>query len=307
VDFASEAVWAAQVAVMSAALDGSGLPGPDAVFSSEPYGDELAVRVRARHVCVDPGRVMVPVSATQIRADLAGGWDQLVGPAQAGLAVRVVVLGAESTGTTTIAGRLAAHYRQRGGAWARTVCVPETGRGYTVTKWQQARAVAVADGRPEPRLEELAWTQADFDAVAAEQTRSEEAAAMAGSPLVVCDTDAFATSVWERRYLGAAARGRQPWAAAGLPRHEVYLVTSHEGVPWHDDGLREGDLAVRAAMTGWFTGALTAAGHSWVLLTGSLQERLELAVRVTDSILEERARFGPAITDGVPASANGLP
>jgi len=307
VDFASEAVWAAQVAVMSAALEGRGLPGPDAVFSSEPYGDELAVRVRARHVCVDPGRVMVPVSATQIRADLAGGWDQLVGPAQAGLAVRVVVLGAESTGTTTIAGLLAAYYRQRGGAWARTVCVPEAGRGYTVAKWQQARAVAVAEGRPEPRLEELAWTQADFDAVAAEQTRSEEAAAVAGSPLVVCDTDAFATSVWERRYLGAAARGRQPWAAAGLPRHEVYLVTSHEGVPWHDDGLREGDLAVRAAMTGWFTGALTAAGHSWVLLTGSLQERLELAVRVTDSILEERARFGPAITDGVPASANGLP
>src|SRR5712671_546934 len=34
---------------------------------------------------------------------------------------------------------------------------------------------------------------------------------------------------------------------------------------WHDDGLREGDLAVRAAMTGWFTTALTVAGHSWVL------------------------------------------
>jgi hypothetical protein len=42
-------------------------------------------------------------------------------------------------------------------------------------------------------------------------------------------------------------------------------------VHWHDDGLREGDLAIRAAMTGWFTGMLTAAGHSWVLLTGNLQ------------------------------------
>ena len=302
VDFASETVWAAQVAVMAAALEGNRLPWPDAVFSSESYGDDLAARLGAQHVCVDPGRVTVPVSASQIRAGLAGSWDQLIGRAQAGLAARVVVLGAESSGTTTIAELLAAHYRQRGGAWARTLCVPEAGRGYTVTKWQQARAAAVAVGQPEPPLQELVWTHADFDAIAEEQTRSEEAAAMAGSPLVVCDTDAFTTSVWERRYLGAAARGMQPWATSKLPRHEVYLVTSHQGVPWHDDGLREGDLAIRTAMTGWFTGTLTAAGHSWVLLTGSLQERVALAVRVTDSILEQQARFGPAITDGVQAS-----
>jgi len=126
-------------------------------------------------------------------------------------------------------------------------------------------------------------------------------AAAAGSPLVVCDTDAFATSVWQRRCLGARARGLQPWATTGLPRHDVYLLTSHEGVPWQDDGLREGDLAVRAAMTGWFGQALTAAGHSWVLLTGSTGDRLALAVRVTDEMLRCRARFGPAITDSTQA------
>jgi NadR type nicotinamide-nucleotide adenylyltransferase len=304
VDFGSGPVWAAQVAVMIAALEGNGLALPCAVFSGEPYGEELAARLGAQHVCVDPGRVAVPVSASQIRADLAGNWDQLIGPAQAGLAARVVVLGAESTGTSTIAELLAAHYRRRGGAWSRTRCVPEAGRDYTVTKWQQARAAATASGRPEPPLEELAWTHADFDAVAAEQTRREDEAASAGSPLVVCDTDAFATSVWERRYLGAAARSLQPWATTALPRHDVYLVTSHEGVPWHDDGLREGDLAIRAAMTRWFTAALTAAGHSWALLTGSLGERLELAVRVTDSVLEGQARFGPAITDDVAATGS---
>jgi HTH-type transcriptional regulator, transcriptional repressor of NAD biosynthesis genes len=76
-------------------------------------------------------------------------------------------------------------------------------------------------------------------------------------------------------------------------------------VPWCDDGLREGDLAIRAAMTGWFTAALTAAGHSWVLLTGSIADRLDLAVRVTDSMLEDQARFGPASTDDVRASGSG--
>lgn len=298
-DFGDAAVWAAQVAVMRAALEHDGRPAVDAVFSSEAYGADLAARLSARHVSVDPGRQAVPVSASQIRANLAGRWDDLISPAQAGLAARVVVVGAESTGTSTIAGLLAGHYRRRGGAWACTRCVAEAGRDYTMTKWQEARSAAVAARRTEPALEELEWTTADFDAVAAEQTRRENEAAAAGSPLVVCDTDAFATSVWERRYLGRHARGLQSWATTGLPVHDVYLLTSHEGVPWHDDGLREGDLTVRAAMTGWFARALTAAGHSWVLLTGGIEDRLALAVRVTDQVLQRRASFGPAITDTV--------
>jgi HTH-type transcriptional repressor of NAD biosynthesis genes len=297
VDFADEAVLAAQVAVMRAALARDGRPPVEVVVSSEPYGAELAARLGAEHVCVDPGRHAVPVSAARIRADLAGRWDDLTIATQSGLAARVVVVGAESTGTSTIAGLLAGRYRRRGGAWARTRCVTEAGRDYTIARWQQARSAAVAAGRPGPALEELEWAAADFDAIAAEQTRRENDAAAAGSPLVVCDTDAFATSVWERRYLGGQARSIQPWAAAGLPRHDVYLLTSHEQVPWQDDGLREGDLQVRAAMTGWFAQALTAAGHSWVLLTGGIADRLALAMRVTDAALARRAAFGPAITD----------
>jgi HTH-type transcriptional regulator, transcriptional repressor of NAD biosynthesis genes len=297
VDFGDEAIWAAQVAVMRAALGGNGRPRVDTIFSCEPYGDELAAWFGAEHVCIDLGRSAVPVSATRIRPEVALHWDDLISAAQAGLAARVVVVGAESTGTSTIAGLLADHYRRRGGAWARTRCVTEAGRDYTIAKWQQARYAAATAGQPEPTLEQLKWTAADFDVVATEQTRRENEAASAGSPLVVCDTDAFATSVWERRYLGGLARGLQAWATTQLPRHDVYLLTSHEGVPWHDDGLREGDLAVRAAMTGWFAEALTAAGHPWVLLTGTWEGRLALAVRVTEAVLARRAAFGPASTD----------
>jgi HTH-type transcriptional regulator, transcriptional repressor of NAD biosynthesis genes len=298
VDFGDPVIWAAQVAVIRAALDRDRRPPVDAVFTSEDYGPELARRLGADHVAVDPARRTVPVSGSRLRADLSGHWEYLADAAQAALAARVVVVGAESTGTSTIAAMLAMHYRARGGAWGRTRCVTEAGRDYTITKWQQAREAAAAAGRPGPPLDELEWTTEDFDAVAAEQTRRENQAAAAGSPLVVCDTDAFATSVWERRYLGGRGRGPQPWATSLLPPRDVYLLTSHEGVPWQDDGLREGDLAVRAAMTGWFAAALTAAGHSWVLLTGTLEERLALATRVTDYALSNRCRFGTAITDG---------
>jgi HTH-type transcriptional repressor of NAD biosynthesis genes len=297
VDFGDPVIWTAQLAVIRAALERDRRPAVDVVFSSEDYGGELAARLGAGHVGVDPGRRPVPISGRQIRGDLAGHWNYLIDPAQIGLAARVIVVGAESTGTSTLASLLAMHYRARGRAWARTCCVTEAGRDFTITKWQQARAVAAAEGRPGPPLAELEWMTEDFDAVAAEQTQRENQAAASGSPLVVCDTDAFATSVWERRYLGDRARGPQPWATTLLPPREVYLLTSHEGVPWHDDGLREGDLAIRAAMTGWFTAALTAAGHSWVLLTGTLEARLALATGVTDDVLDHKARFGPAITD----------
>jgi HTH-type transcriptional repressor of NAD biosynthesis genes len=33
------------------------------------------------------------------------------------------------------------------------------------------------------------------------------------------------------------------------------------------------------------------AGHSWVLLTGSLDERMDLAARTVDQLLAVRARF----------------
>ena len=108
------------------------------------------------------------------------------------------------------------------------------------------------------------------DAIGVGQTRREQAAARAGSPALIFGTDAFATAIWERRYLGSESRTHQPWTC--VPPRAVYLVTDHEGLEWDDDGLREGDLLVREEMTGWFIAALTTAGHSWALLTGSLTE-----------------------------------
>jgi HTH-type transcriptional regulator, transcriptional repressor of NAD biosynthesis genes len=53
---------------------------PDVVFSSETYGDELARRLGARHVAVDPGRSQVPISSTQIRARPLAHWRYLPPP-----------------------------------------------------------------------------------------------------------------------------------------------------------------------------------------------------------------------------------
>lgn len=275
VDVTDQRVWAAQVAAMRAAIAAAGQPfAVDAVFCGDGYGGELAAWFGA----ADERMQRLGPNATAIRADLAGRWNELAPATRAGLVTRVAVLGAESTGTTTVAGLLRDHFARRGGVWAHTRCVAEYGREYTAAKMSAGLDI-----------NEITWDQTDFDLIGAEQTRREEHAARSGSPVLICDTDAFATSVWERRYLGAA-RLDQSWAHA--PHKAVYLLTDHHDVPWDDDGMREGDLAVRAAMTDWFAHALTVAGHSWVLLTGSIDERLDLAVRSVEPLLARRARFG---------------
>lgn len=135
-------------------------------------------------------------------------------------------------------------------------------------------------------MDDLTWTGDDFARIAAEQARQEEAAAATGSPVLICDTDAVATTVWERRYLGAAGGH-----AVASERPALYLLTDHTGVPFVQDGIRDGEH-LRAEMTGWFEDTLTATGRSWVLLTGTLDDRVALAMRVVDAALTRRATFG---------------
>jgi NadR type nicotinamide-nucleotide adenylyltransferase len=299
-DLESDVVWAAHVAIMRAAVRAHTSAPIDVVFSSESYGPELARRLGAEHVAVDPGREQHPVSGTAVRADLSGCWGQLHPVVRGGLATRVVVLGAESTGTTNVSSALADAYRARGGVWARTGWVPEYGREHTVLKHEQACAEADRRGLARPLMEELVWDAEDFAQVAERQSFTEERAAREGSPLLVCDTDALATRVWERRYVGRGSH-----AAAGavptLPPRRIYLLTDHVGVPFVQDGWRDGEH-IRADMTDWFVEELTASGVSWVLLSGSLEERIDLARRVIDEALLDGAHFDEPLGTGLASS-----
>ncbi|MFE1500165.1 AAA family ATPase, partial [Streptomyces albidoflavus] len=175
VDLHDPEVWEAHMAVFRDAVR----EPVDAVFTSEPYGEELARRFGAESVCVDPGRTRFPVSGTAVRADPAGCWDFLEAPVRAALTRRVVVLGAESTGTTTMALALADHYRRRGGVWARTRYVPEYGREYSELKLAELRAE-----RPDATWADVAFHSADFPVIAQRQAELEEEAARDGSPVL---------------------------------------------------------------------------------------------------------------------------
>ncbi|TXS51180.1 AAA family ATPase [Streptomyces sp. t39] len=282
VDLHDPTVWDAHMAVFTTAV-----PEPvDAVYTSENYGDELARRFGAVHVSVDPDRTAFPVSGTAVRKDPVGSWDFLAPPVRAALTRRVVVLGAESTGTTTLATALAEHYRLRGGVWARTRCVPEYGREFS-----EAKLAALRARRPGAGWPEVAFASEEFPVIAREQAAREEAAARDGSPLLVCDTDAFATTIWHERYMEA------PYPVAPEPRRQhLWILTDHHGVGFEDDGLRDGEH-LRPWMTARFREELDRTGRRTVEVTGPHERRLAAAVEAVDALLDGGIRFADPLPE----------
>ncbi len=230
---------------------------PDAVFTSEDYGDDFARHLGAHHFKVDPLRRTVPISGTTIRRDPHAHWDFLESGARGWYARRVVVLGAESTGTTTLARTLAESLD--------TQWVPEYGREYSWTRDMS---------KP--------WTDWEFEQIAAEQNFREDAAAGQCNRVLVCDTDSLATLIWQRRYMGRPSAGVARLATAR--RADLYLLTGDE-IPFVQDGIRDGEH-IRHDMHRWFEKLLAAQRVPWAVLRGDQAERLEAAQRAVGALFE---------------------
>ncbi|MFB9681469.1 AAA family ATPase [Streptosporangium vulgare] len=290
IDYDDPEIWSAHVEVFRYGLAQAHgqVPEIDAVFSSEAYGPELAHRFGAAHVGVDADRERFPVSGTMVRNDPVSCWEHLSPAVRGHLARRVVVVGAESSGTTTLARSLAAHYAARGGPWAATRWVPEYGRTYCEEKLALARRRAKLGGLPEPWLDDLGWEPPEFGVIAERQLAWEDAAARTGSPLLVCDTDAFTTSLWHERYLGELSE--EVSAVHRRARHDLWIHTSVEGVPFEQDGWRDGE-AIRHRMDARLREELAAGGLPHLIVTGPPEVRLSRAVRAVDALLERGWEF----------------
>ena len=230
---------------------------PDVVFSGEPYGDVLARCLGATSARVD--RQRIECRGREIRADIAGRWTLIAPPARAYYCRKVVVVGAESTGTTTLAIDLAARF---GTAW-----VPEYGRTFT-----------------EEHGLDHEWVSEDFVLIAERQSADIASAARGEHPMVVCDTDALATAIWHERYVGSPAPA-SVWELAAATRPALYLLTGDE-IPFVQDGMRDGEH-VRGWMTSRFREVLAASEVPYLEVSGSAEERVRMAVAaIVDNGLE---------------------
>ena len=227
----------------------------DTVFTSERYGDRLAECLGARHVCVDPERRRFAVSGTAIRQDPLAMWEFIPPVVRPSYVHRVAILGAESTGKTTMAERLAERFD--------TCWVPEFGRAYC-----EQRDV-------------YALTLDDFDAIARGQMADEEDAARRANRVLICDTDVRTTATWSDLIRGERSTWLAHEASVSEYSHVILLAPD---VPWVDDGMRVLENE-RIRHTALLEEELRRSNQPFTRIDGSFENRLSRAIRVTEAVL----------------------
>jgi len=161
-----------------------------------------------------------------------------------GRVARIAVLGAESSGKSTLCDALARHYG--------TVWVPEYLREFVDTR---ARVPFETDQYP----------------IACAQLAREDEAASRAHRFLFCDTTPLMTALYSRQYWG-----RVDAQLARLDERHDYawtLVTAPDS-PWEPDGLQRESEEVRQKVHRLLVETLQARGIPYVLLEGPLEQRL---------------------------------
>jgi HTH-type transcriptional regulator, transcriptional repressor of NAD biosynthesis genes len=254
--------------------------GPDIVFTSEDYGDELARRLGARHMMVDLERRAFPVSGQGIRDDPMACWDYLPPCVRPHFVRRLVVTGPESTGKTTLAERLAGYFG--------TVFVPEFARAHLDAKYA---------GRPVPSPP---CEEGDIPVIARGQMAAEDKAARDANRLLVCDTDLYATRLYAEEFFGRCPAWIRE--AAANRRADLHLLLDVD-VPWTPDPQRDRPHR-RVELCGRLREALEEDGRSYVVVSGSWEERWARA-KDAAAALVAGTREPPSLSRGCSAGWHG--
>jgi len=166
---------------------------------------------------------------------------------------RIAVLGAESSGKSTLCGALARRYA--------TLWVPEYLREFVDTH-----------GRV-PFEEDQAG-------IARTQRAREDAAAAEANAFLFCDTTPLMTALYSQVYWGRVDADLAQLAATH--EYALTLVTAPD-TPWVADGLMRESEEMRQRVFALLVGELDARGIRFVLLEGDLSHRLrqvEAALKV---------------------------
>jgi len=182
---------------------------------------------------------------------------------------KIVIIGPESTGKSSLCAALAAHYHT---AW-----VPEYAREYLLTHG--------CDYRPEDLLA-IARGQ-----VMLEDRYSTQAVA-AGQELLFIDTDLYVIKVWSEFVFDRCDRWILEQIAAR--RYDAYLLCRND-LPWVKDELREyPDPVIRERLYHIYRDILIQQDTPWAEIGGQGEERVAAGIaavdRVTAIISEYRDR-----------------
>ena len=169
---------------------------------------------------------------------------------------RICLLGAESTGKSTLAHALA----ERHG----TVWNPEYGRPYTLI------------GRPA----DAPWTSWEFTHIARIHCWYEDFLAESANRVLFSDTNAFTTALFHEVYLGEPAT---EFADLVERPYDLRVVCGLD-VPWRHDGIREFEKQ-RRWMHERYLEHVRSSGAPWLAVEGPLEERVRVVADAVAALL----------------------
>ncbi|UOG76346.1 AAA family ATPase [Hymenobacter tibetensis] len=229
------------------------VPECSLVVTSEPYGELVAARMGIRHLPFDVARGAVPIAASIIRQNPAAYWHFLPDSVKPYYVRKVVLLGTESTGKTTLATQLAAHFRAS--------LVEEAGRDLITDSTN--------------------FSLTDLHRVAEEHACRIERAQIGPSALVIIDTDIHITQSYAKLMFGQDLA--VPPEVYALNRADLYLYLTAD-VPYVQDGGRLPN-ADRLRLDVSHRQTLLHYGIKAVEISGTWPQRFKQAVQLIETLL----------------------
>ena len=170
---------------------------------------------------------------------------------------KVVILGPESTGKSTLAAQLADHYK--------TIYCPEFAREYladTAGKYSYEDLLNIAKGQID--LEDQVLSQARND-------------------LYFIDTDMYVMKVWSE--VAFANCHKFVLDQIATRTYDLFLLCNVD-LPWVPDELREyPELRARQQHFKMYEDLMINSGSKWAVISGTFSERLQSAILLVDTVL----------------------
>jgi HTH-type transcriptional repressor of NAD biosynthesis genes len=231
-------------------------------FSSEPYGEHMSAALGAIDIRIDQGRERVPISATTIREDLYAHRRFLSPRVYFDHLIKVVLLGAPSTGKSTLAEKLAEHFK--------TTHMPEYGREYWELNNIQRRLT------PEQLLE-IAVTHRERELVLAHEANQ----------YFFIDTNALTTKVFSQYYHGDSLPGLSELSNETKERYDLVILCGDD-IPYDDTVDRSGETN-RSDFQKSTIQELDEMGIKYHEVTGSIQDRISQVSRILETMTKGKA------------------
>jgi HTH-type transcriptional regulator, transcriptional repressor of NAD biosynthesis genes len=235
------------------------IPDFEILVTSEPYGDYVARYMNIQHIPFDPARAIVPVAASVIRRNLIDNWRFLPDSVKPYFTIKVVILGTESTGKTTLTQNLANHF--------------------TCTEVKEAGRDLIENSNE--------FEFSDLEKVAVEHAQRIENAMIGNHPLIIIDTDIHITQSYAQFVFGRSLETEPSVYQANKANLYLYL---DKDAPYIQDGTRM-EEGQRNLLDESHRFVLEAANIDYVVIRGNWEERYREAIESIQNLLSRTQGF----------------